>query len=190
MADKRKFPRVKRRLARDIGDVAALVFYRRCAARTLRLARDPRWQTVVALTPDRASRGLRGLAPRNLRIVPQGRGDLGTRMARVFQTLGPGRIAIVGADIPDMNARHIARAFRALGGVDAVFGPAVDGGFWLVGLRRAALAPRIFANVRWSSRHALADVRKNLAVGARVALIETLEDVDDGESYRRFLAAR
>ena len=74
---------------------------------------------------------------------------------------------------------HIARAFRALGPAEAVFGPAPDGGYWLVGLKRPRPAPReIFADVRWSSSHALRDTVRSLA-GARIAYVDSLRDVDE-----------
>ncbi len=181
--------RVKRRLAADIGLGAALSFYRRSAARALALARDKRWRTIIALSPDRAAHGagLRGLGCRAPKI-PQGRGDLGLRMARTFLGLAPAPTVIIGGDIPEVTAAHIANAFAVLRGHDVVFGPSTDGGFWLVGLRRAELAPIMFKNVRWSGPHALADARANLGGAIRVAVADTLDDVDDGESYRRFLA--
>ena len=110
-------------------------------------------------------------------------------MARTIQKLAPSRVLIVGTDIPDLDAAHIARAFRALRGADAVFGPAADGGFWLVGMRRPQRAARAFANVRWSTSHTLADVRANLPANLRVAVVEMLEDVDDEASYRRWREA-
>ncbi len=76
-----------------------------------------------------------------------------------------------------MRKAHIARAFRALGGHDAVFGPAPDGGYWLVGLKRMRVPGTLFDNVRWSSEHALSDSVVSLE-GARVALVDTLGDVD------------
>jgi uncharacterized protein len=162
---------VKRRLAREVGAVAALRFHRamlRSLAR--RLGRDRRWRTVLAVTPDGAR------FPTPLPIVPQGRGDLGERMARA---LARHRLTVlVGSDIPDLRAADIAAAFRALrGGVGAVFGPAEDGGYWLVGLgpRRPADP---FRNVRWSGPHALADTLANCG-GRRVALVRRLRDVDD-----------
>jgi rSAM/selenodomain-associated transferase 1 len=161
---------VKRRLARGIGAMAALRFYRAQLARTLRLARDPRWRVELAVTPDHgAARWPRGIAR-----VPQGRGDLGVRMGRA---LGRHRRAVlVGSDIPGLARADIAAAFRALGRAQAVFGPAEDGGYWLVGLgpRRPA---RPFAAVRWSTEHALADTLANFA-GRRVALLRRLRDVD------------
>ncbi|MGQ0664221.1 MAG: TIGR04282 family arsenosugar biosynthesis glycosyltransferase [Pseudomonadota bacterium] len=181
--------RVKRRLAAAIGAGAALGFYRRTlGAVLLRLGRDRRWQTVLAVTPDRAARRSR-LWPVRLEARAQGPGDLGQRMGRVFRQLPPGPVVIVGADIPELAAEHIARAFGALGAADAVFGPAPDGGYWLVGLRRGPSLPGLFANVRWSSAEALDDTLANLR-GRRVRLIDTLADVDDGAALARWRAAR
>jgi uncharacterized protein len=79
-------------------------------------------------------------------------------------------------------------AFRALGRADAVFGPAADGGYWLVGLspRRPA---RPFAGVRWSSEHALTDTLGNFP-GRRFARLRTLQDVDTAADYRAIVNAR
>ena len=77
------------------------------------LAADRRFQTVVAVTPDKARIGVR--AP----CFGQGQGDLGLRMERACRR-HPIRVAIVGCDIPDLRARDIAAAFRVLGRADAV----------------------------------------------------------------------
>jgi hypothetical protein len=162
---------VKRRLAREVGDAAALRFHRAMlASLARRLGRDRRWRTVLAATPDRAR------FPTPLPRVPQGRGDLGERMARALAR--DRRAVLVGSDIPGVRAADIAAAFRALDGrADAVFGPAEDGGYWLVGLgpRRP---PDPFRDVRWSGPHALADTLANCR-GRRVALVRRLRDVDD-----------
>ena len=104
-------------------------------------------------------------------------GDLGQRMRRLFAGLPPGPAIIIGSDIPAIEGEHIAHAFRLLGSNDAVLGPATDGGYWLIGLKRtpSLLAP--FAKVRWSSPHALADTLANLK-GKSVAFAATLSDVD------------
>lgn len=173
--------RVKTRLAAGIGASAALGFYRRTLAGLLRrVGRDARWTTTLAVTPDNA-----GNWPMRLPCRGQGGGDLGARMGRVFRTWPPGPVVIIGADIPDITAEHIAAAFRALGNADAVFGPARDGGYWLVGLRRGPKLPDIFRDVRWSTRHALDDTLSNLK-GRRVARIETLDDIDDAAAWRRW----
>jgi glycosyltransferase A (GT-A) superfamily protein (DUF2064 family) len=111
-------------------------------------------------------------------------------MARVFRTLPHGSAVIIGSDIPAIASGHIAAAFRALGENDAVFGPATDGGYWLVGLGPRARRRRgLFASVRWSSEHALADTLESLPCGTSVAFLEMLEDVDDAEAYARWRAA-
>jgi rSAM/selenodomain-associated transferase 1 len=175
----------KRRLARDVGALAAWRFQRRMLRRMLRrLARDPRWITWLAVTPDRAAHGS---APwtTGARVLPQGAGDLGARMARLLRKPPPGPVVVVGSDIPGLNAGHVAQAFEALGRHDWVFGPAADGGYWLVGARRRRAPWRTFDKVRWSSQHALADSLANLE-GARVALLERLHDVDTGADLDGF----
>jgi uncharacterized protein len=171
---------VKRRLAAVVGDRAALGFHRATLIALLRrLAADRRFRTVLAMTPDRAHFA----APRRVLRIGQGGGDLGRRMDRAFRRFRRGRVAIVGADIPDAGPADLAAAFHALGTADAVFGPAEDGGYWLMALgpRRPA---RPFAGVRWSSEHALADTLRNFP-GRRVALLRVLQDVDTAEDYLR-----
>ncbi len=170
---------VKRRLARDIGEVEALRFYRALTGRLLNdLSGDPRWQTWLALTPDAAARDPRGLWGFRGPVVAQGPGDLGTRMVRLFETLPPGPVVIVGSDIPGITRASVFAAFRALGAHDWVFGPAEDGGYWLVGARRRPVLRAPFAAVRWSTSDALADTLANLE-GSRVAFVDRLRDVDD-----------
>lgn len=95
-----------------------------------------------------------------------------------------GPVIIIGADIPAIRAREIAAAFRALRQADAVFGPAGDGGYWLVGLAPRQRAQPPFSNVRWSSPHALADTLRNLQ-GRRVAILTRKDDVDEAADLRR-----
>ncbi len=180
--------RVKRRLARDVGDLAAWRFHRFTAERLLRsLARPGRWRGWLAVTPDRAVPALARVHGDHWRLLPQGQGDLGDRMGRVLTGLPPGPVVIVGCDIPDLGPGHVAAAFRALGSRDWVIGPAEDGGYWLIGARRRPRLALPFAGVRWGGPHARADTLAGLK-GARVALLETLSDVDRGDDLARHLA--
>ena len=172
---------VKTRLARDIGLAGATRFARHAAATLLqRVGHDRRWQTVLAVAPDRATWSRAW--PRDVARMPQGGGDLGRRMQRIFACRHAGPVLIVGTDVPGIRPAHIAKAFRLLGRHDAVFGPAADGGYWLVGLKRRPRVLRPFANVRWSSQHALADTLTNLTA-CKVAFIATLSDVDDAQGF-------
>jgi len=179
MAKAPRIGRVKSRLARGIGRVGAWMFYRRTLALVTRsLAADRRWTTWLAVSPDNAVHDDRIWPPSCPRLT-QGGGDLGQRMGRVMDIMTPGPVVIIGADIPDIRRRHIAAAFAALGRCDAVFGPADDGGYWLVGLRRRPRIVSIFDPVRWSTEHALTDTRANLPDDAKIVFLETLTDVDD-----------
>ena len=134
--------RVKTRLARDIGTTEAVRVYRTVLYRTLKdLSQDTRWHTWIAAAPDTAVWS--PVWPSQVGLLPQGPGDLGQRMQRVFDILPWGRAVIIGSDIPGIGRSDIAAAFAALGSNEAVFGPAADGGYWLVGQRRM---PKVQAN--------------------------------------------
>lgn len=171
--------RVKNRLAADIGHVRAWNLYRHWLnALVRRIGRDRRWTTWLAVSPDTAVTGLPYPVPRARRFG-QGNGDLGVRMTRAIVTRPPGPVVLIGADIPAVRAHHIEEAFRLLGAADTVFGPASDGGFWLLGsARKRPLSA--FRGVRWSSAHALADSLAALAAD-RVSLAATLNDVDTAQ---------
>jgi rSAM/selenodomain-associated transferase 1 len=177
-----QFGRVKRRLATAIGSAAAMRFYRQTLDRQVRtLSRDRRWTVWLFLTPDPARR--------RANVRGQGQGDLGQRMKRPFRLLPPGPVVLVGSDIPAMRPFHIARAFALLGRHDLVFGPATDGGFWLVGARRSRPLPRsLFSGVRWSTAHALADTLATIPPGYTTGIADTLDDVDDLEALVRSAA--
>ncbi len=181
---------VKRRLAADIGDLQARRFYRHTTIDMLRrLAGDRRWRTWLAVTPDRFARSGR-FWPNGVPRLPQGPSDLGIRMARALARFPGAPAVLVGSDIPALDAGHIAAAFKALGSHDAVFGPAADGGYWLVGLRDGGAAqPAMFEAVRWSTPHALEDTVANFP-RSRIALLQKLQDVDDGRDYQRWVGER
>jgi uncharacterized protein len=180
----------KRRLAREIGDVATVRFERLMIALLLRrLARDKRWRLRIAVTPDKARRHA-GQWRRGVQAVGQGSGDLGIRMCRALATCPPGPAVLVGGDIPALGARHVAAAFRLLGRCDLVFGPAEDGGFWLVGAHHPRHLPPLFEQVRWSGPYALADTLAGLPGRMSVGFADRLEDVDDGDGYCRLALRR
>lgn len=176
---------VKTRLGKTLGAGRAAAIYRRLTANTIAHAANGPWRTMLAVDPASSMRGHASLWPLRLPRAPQGKGNLGARMRRAFGAAAPGPVVIIGSDAPALRARHIRLAFRALGRADAVFGPADDGGYWLIGLaRRRGRAPE-FNGVRWSSEHALADTIRSLPVSFRVAHVETLADIDDEASLER-----
>lgn len=169
--------RVKTRLGKDIGLTASAWWFRHQVSALLRRIESPKWEVVLAVAPDVAGMSSR-VWPAHFARIPQGAGDLGARMAGVFRGLPPGPVCIIGADIPGITQARIAEAFDALGNHDAVFGPADDGGYWLVGMKRVGPVPTgLFQGVRWSTEHALADSKRSMG-NLRIADVATLRDVD------------
>ncbi len=176
--------RVKTRLGRDVGMPAAAWWFRHEVARLARRLRDPRWRLTLAVSPDAALHAAPRCWPSDLPRIPQGRGDLGARMARALRAAGPGPAAVIGADIPDLDRSKVADALALMRRAPCVFGPCEDGGYHLVGLRRPRAAPRGFLRgVRWSGPHALADSLR--AAPRPVAFGATLADVDDAADLAR-----
>lgn len=169
--------RAKTRLAADIGPVHAKRIYRSLMSQVLRQVRDPRWDTVLAVTPPH----LLGRIPdwEGFAQIPQVSGSLTPRLEALFARKGP--TLTIGTDCPQVDATDIAAAFRALRSHKHVFGPASDGGFWLMGTN-GRLPCRFFDNVRWSHDETLADVKAQ--TDGDYAVLRTLTDVDDLKALR------
>lgn len=164
----------KTRLARDIGPTHAQRLYKAMTAQILRQVSDPRWETILYVDPARAV----GRVPawEGVPQRPQPSGSLSPRLMEVFS--GPKRpVLVIGTDCPQVTATDIANSLQALRTAPFVFGPADDGGFWLMGAM-APLKPDTFDGVRWSSEHTLSDLETRL--NGSIAKLRTLTDVDDG----------
>lgn len=115
--------------------------------------------------------------------VPQGEGDLGDRLLRSLQSAvarGASHTVIIGTDCPELTAALLQQAFTALTQVDLVLGPAVDGGYYLIGLRQPM--PALFQTICWSTDVVL---QQTLAIAQQlqltVSLLPPLSDVDRPE---------
>lgn len=170
--------RVKTRLGRSIGMPAAAWWFRHQSRQLLRRLSDPRWDLILSISPD--YEGMQSnFWPSNIARIPQGTGCLGDRMKVIFKFLPPGPVCIIGADIPKINANEIWAAFRSLGKYQATLGPAKDGGYWLIGLKRIKpVSDQIFDSVRWSSKTALKDTVDSMP-DLKIGYVSTLSDVDD-----------
>ena len=122
----------------------------------------------------------------NLGLIPLNGEDLGAGMLKAFEkvfSLGYKRASLVGADIPDLSPAIILEAFAVLSEHDLVYGPARDGGYYLVGMRK--LIREVFENVPWSSEQTL---KKSLEQASRsgntVGFTEMLSDIDRIEDVR------
>ena len=114
---------------------------------------------------------------------PQGEGDLGCRMDRALAEAffeGAERIVIIGTDCPEISPELIRESFGRLATSDLVLGPATDGGYYLIGLRRPA--PRLFADIPWGSRRVLEETLvRARELSLDPSLLKSLSDVDRPE---------
>lgn len=110
-------------------------------------------------------------------------GDLGARMLAAFQKSfdsGVDKAAIIGTDCPTLKAEIMAQAFEELSQHDLVLGPAKDGGYYLIGLRRAI--PELFSGIKWGTSEVFVCTRaiaQNLDLN--IAYLPTLADIDRPE---------
>jgi rSAM/selenodomain-associated transferase 1 len=122
-----------------------------------------------------------------IEVLPQRGGDLGRRLAAAFADLG-GPALVVGMDTPQLEPAQLSGALAALERRDAVLGPALDGGYWAIGL--ATPDPGVFAGVPMSRSDTCARQRARLReLGLSWEEREPLRDVDDAASARAVAAA-
>ncbi len=119
-------------------------------------------------------------------LASQGEGDLGARMLGAFEAQAP--LLLMGADCPSITAQDLRDCVHALrDGAQAVFLPAEDGGYGLVGAQRAL--PALFANMEWGVSSVMKETRKRLgAQGLAWREVRTIWDVDRAEDYERLVA--
>ena len=149
--------RCKRRLAQELGAARAAQIQARLIVHTLAAAREARQGQgleLVLAVEGLGSRAARrwGQAHGADRTVLQGRGALGLRMQRQFQRAareGASQMVLIGSDLPQLEASDLSAAFTVLGQRRGVLGPALDGGYWLIGLRRPE--PELLAGIDWGS---------------------------------------
>lgn len=179
--------RAKTRLTQAIGTLHAIALARAFLADTLALgARSGADELIVAFTPRGARSGFRRLAP-HARLVAQPNVVFGSRLRAA---LGAGhargaRVVLIGTDSPTLPATTLRAAFKRLDAVDAVLGPATDGGYYLIGARRP-LPSSIFARMPWSTPAVAAETLRRLASAElRVAVLPGWYDVDDASGVVR-----
>ena len=178
--------RTKTRLIPALGAGGAAALHRRLVLRTLRLAdalgraKDVELEIRFEGTDEAAMRHWLGDGPR---YREQGEGDLGARLARAFEVSfreGSPATILIGTDCPGLTVDLVSTAYAKLSANPVVLGPAADGGYYLVGMRRPI--PELFRGLAWGGETVLADSLDRLArAGLRPALLDRLHDIDRPE---------
>ncbi len=182
--------RVKTRLEPLLGRDGCARLQEALIRRTVRLAQQvsPAGCYLALDCPQETA----GLVPGRVRVLRQRGAHLGERMAQAVDDVladRPGPVLVIGTDAPTLTARHLrAAAERLDAGADVVFGPALDGGYYLIGLRRST--PQTFSidPGLWGGPDVLrASVIAAEAAGLRTALVEAVRDLDTPEDMAAFL---
>lgn len=123
---------------------------------------------------------------RTLRLEEQGHGSLGCRMQRQLRqgfTNGAERIVLIGTDLPELECRDLTTALTLLQADPLVIGPAVDGGYWLIGLNRLGFrraGSRLMSGIAWGGPEVLTQTLAQAArLGLQARLLRRLRDLDD-----------
>jgi len=124
----------------------------------------------------------------NVRYIPQGEGDLGVRMAQAFfRVLSSYKhVVMIGSDIPNLTESHLEGAFAGLeSGKDLVFGPALDGGYYLIGMNN--FHSEVFEGIIWSRADVLEKTIKRVQEsGLSYSLLEKMRDLDTYEDLLEY----
>lgn len=178
----------KTRLAAGIGAANALSLYRCFLEDTVLLAKHvPFAQLAFSFWPPAAQSFFRLLDPQAL-LFPQSGAHFGDRLLSAFEQAsqaGHDSIVLIGSDNPGLPSHYVEQAFEALRQHDIVLGPAIDGGYYLIGMHTPH--PVLFHHgIAWSTDIVAQQTRLAAAqAGLRVALAPTWYDIDTGADLRR-----
>jgi uncharacterized protein len=180
---------VKSRLARALGEAGACDAYQRLARAVFRRIATLR-EVELRFTPEDAFQEIKPWLRMHWTAAAQSSGDLGARLHAAFTDAfaqGSTRVVIIGSDCAELEVADIQAAWRALRSHHVVLGPARDGGYWLIGLRRPE--PALFREMAWSTpdvfRETVDRIRSN---NLSLFLLPERSDVDTIEDWRRFEA--
>ncbi|WP_034260812.1 TIGR04282 family arsenosugar biosynthesis glycosyltransferase [Altibacter lentus] len=169
----------KTRLAATVGDEAALRIYNFLLNHTVSITQELQVDKFVFYSNEIWKDDL--WKTRHYHKKLQRGEDLGARMMHAFQEIfdsGYKQAIIIGSDLYDLDSETITHAFKALDTSEVVLGPAADGGYYLLGLKK--VIPQLFRSKEWGTETVLKDTLADL-VAEEVALLPEKNDVDRWE---------
>jgi len=175
--------RVKTRLAKSIGDQAALETYKILSKHTSKIINEIDSDQLIFYSDKIQDNDV--WTTINCKKQIQTKGDLGQKMLAAFQygfSLGYQKIIIIGSDLYSLRPKHIESAFEQLENYDVVIGPALDGGYYLLGLN--FIIHKIFKQKQWSTSSVLKETLSDLKE-FNVNLLEPLNDIDTYEDLKK-----
>ena len=178
--------KVKTRLARTVGDEQALSIYKELLKHTHDITQTLPCDKYVFYADSITESDI--WENSIYRKLMQSGKDLGERMQAAFELLfskGYQHICIIGSDCYELTTEIIQQAFDPLRQYDAVIGPSVDGGYYLLGLSR--MQSSLFTSIEWSTDKVLAQtINACIAVHSSYILLSTLHDIDDEQDWIQY----
>ncbi|MGA1226097.1 MAG: TIGR04282 family arsenosugar biosynthesis glycosyltransferase [Tamlana sp.] len=173
-----KLGKVKTRLAKTIGNEAAFEVYKELVKVTENATKNLKIDVHIYFSDAVIETKWKGV----YKTVQEGN-DLGLRMQNAFKNgfkNGYERVSLIGSDLPDINVSHINNGFKKLNDFDVVFGPAEDGGYYFLGMRK--MYDFIFENKPWSQPNLLEETLNELTQKSiKFSTLVTLNDIDTYE---------
>lgn len=179
---------MKSRLVAAIGDDSAVSVYRNIVGQMLSTLKKGTFPLYICFFPRNAQKPVKNWLGREYRYITQNGKDLGERMRNGFMDgfgMGYKRAVLIGCDIPDLPINYIQKAFKSLKEVDAVIGPAFDGGYYLIGFNEKTFFPQVFEGIAWGTRNVFDDTMKKLKRFRRVVYTPPYQrDIDTAEDLK------
>ncbi|EAS20291.1 conserved hypothetical protein [Flavobacteria bacterium BBFL7] len=172
----------KRRLAATVGDQAAFEIYKFLLSHTREITKSVNAQPQVWYS-EKLHQNDDWDNEVYQKYVQQGE-DLGVRMQQAFDTAFKthDKVVIIGSDMHDLTTQDLDKAFELLDSHDAVMGPAIDGGYYLLGFKQQVPA-NVFSNKEWGTETVQAETLKDLK-NLNYTLLEPRNDVDFYEDIK------
>ncbi len=179
---------VKTRLARTVGDEAALHIYQRLLEKTRLAALSAPLRRLLFYSEQINTEDAWDTSVFEKRV--QTEGDLGARMQHAFEQafeLGAEKVAIIGSDCPELTPAILQSAFDLLDQHDFVLGPTPDGGYYLLGMKQMESA--VFQDIAWSTEHVLSQTIAVIAAHQKThVLLPVLSDIDTEADWQGYLS--
>lgn len=180
--------KVKTRLASAVGGEMAVRLYKRFLLEMLSTLNKGTFLFYLCFYPADALEGLRKWLGQDYLYMPQQGEDLGERMKNGFMealAMNFKRVVLIGSDIPGLPLEFIEGAFQSLKEKDAVIGPSLDGGYYLIGFKDKKFSPQAFKGIRWGTERVFEETMKILKhEGLTVHTLRTWRDIDTVEDLK------
>ncbi len=174
---------VKTRIGKELGDEEALVVYQQLVDYTIRMVRELNIETYIYFSEFMPENPIGNQGKTKYRVQSKG-GDLGTKMYDAFQEQFQdyNQVVIIGSDCLQLTTDIIEKAFSSLDSHEAVIGPSLDGGYYLLGLSR--FVEEVFLDIPWSSEQVLSRTISILEnQGISFQILQPLKDIDHAADW-------